>query len=84
MQNFIQATYVNTLRPVTYCVQQTTNLNTFDCLLIYSSGVPNTKFNVLFSYNYQGQAANVTVTIDPLLYASSARTASPGSTTRSQ
>lgn len=84
MQNFIQATYINTLRPVTYCVQQTTALNVFDCLLIYPSGVPNTKFNVRFSFDYQGMAANMTLTIDPLLYASSARTVSPASTTRSK
>jgi hypothetical protein len=84
MQNFIQATYVNTLRPVTYCVQKAAALNTFDCLLIYPSGIPNTKFNVRFSFDYQGKAANLTVTIDPLLYASSARTASPTGTTRSQ
>jgi len=60
-----------------YCVQEPSpNLNTFNCLLIYPSGVPNTRFNVRFFFDYQGQAASLALTIDPLLFASSARSAS--------
>lgn len=79
MQNFIRISFLNTLRPSTYCVQENSpNLANFNCLFIYPSGLPNTKFNVFFSFNYTGYSANTTITIDPLLFASRA----PQTTTR--
>lgn len=37
-----------------YCMQRAVNLKVYECLIIYASGVPNKKFSVNFSYNYQG------------------------------
>jgi hypothetical protein len=67
MQSFLKATFTSQPRPTVYCAQRNTpNLDTFDCLLIYPSGVPNRKFNVDFSFNYQGRTGKRTVTVDPL------------------
>jgi len=73
MQNFIQATFPSGAKPTVYCAQRNSpNLDTFDCLLIYPSGVPNSKFAINFSYNYQGRSGATTVSVNPLT-ASSAR-----------
>jgi hypothetical protein len=67
MQSFIQATFPSGPKPTTYCAQRNSpNLNIFDCLLIYPSGVPNSQFQVNFSYNYQGKSGSTVVKVNPL------------------
>ena len=67
MQNFIQSNFASGPKPTVYCSQRTSpNLNLFDCLLIYPSGVPNKSFSVGFSYNYQGKSGKVDVNVNPL------------------
>jgi len=66
MQNFIKSDFPSGPKPTVYCSQRPSpNLDTFDCLLIYPSGVPNTQFGVNFSYNYQGKTGSTSVTVDP-------------------
>ena len=61
--------------PSVYCTQQNSpNLDTFDCLLIYPSGVPNTVFDINFSYNHQGQTGQAIVSVDPFAVANARRT----------
>jgi len=75
MQSFLKAKFVSAPRPTVYCAQRNApNLDIFDCLLIYPSGVPNKKFNVDFEYNYQGKIGRRTVTVDPLTDPTKART----------
>jgi len=62
----MHATFPSSPTPTMYCNQRTAALNTFDCLLIYPSGVPNKLFSVNFSYNYQGKSGAVTVNVNPL------------------
>lgn len=46
MQNFI-STRTSGAKPTVYCSQRPSpNLDTFDCLMIYPSGVPNSQFSV--------------------------------------
>ena len=67
MQNFMQAAFPSGPKPTVYCAQRNSpNLNIFDCLLIYPSGVPNNNFQVNFSYNYQGKSAALVVKVNPL------------------
>jgi hypothetical protein len=67
MQSFIQATFPTGRKPTVYCAQRNSPaLDTFDCLLIYPSGVPNAAFKINFSYNYQGKSGSTTVNVDPL------------------
>jgi hypothetical protein len=67
MQNFIQSSFGTGAKPTVYCSQRTSpNLNLFDCLLIYPSGVPNRSFTVGFSFNYQGKSGKVDVNVNPL------------------
>jgi len=67
MQNFIQSTFTVTPKPTVYCAQRASpSLDSFDCLMIFPSGVPNKKFTVNFSYNYQGRSGATTVNVDPL------------------
>lgn len=70
MSNFMKSAFSNRNRPTTYCVQQKIDLSLFDCLMIYPSGIPNTKFTVTFSYSKDGYSGNTTVTIDPLKFLS--------------
>lgn len=66
MQAFLKAT-LSVGAPTVYCAQRNSpNLNTFDCLLIFPSGVPNRNFTINFSYNYQGKTGNTTVLVNPL------------------
>ena len=66
MKSFIQAEFPKSKRPNMYCIQQGyPYLNVFDCLLIYASGIPNTIFSINFSYNYQGHAAKLTISVNP-------------------
>lgn len=66
MQNFIKSSFPSGPKPTVYCSQRPNpNLDTFDCLLIYPSGVPNTQFSVNFSYDYQGKTGSTTVRVDP-------------------
>lgn len=65
-QNFINSRFPSGVTPTVYCSQRNSpELDTFDCLLIYPSGVPNNVFNVIFSYDYQGTSGSVTVKVDP-------------------
>jgi cysteine-rich repeat protein len=67
MQSFLQATFPSGPKPTVYCSQRNSpNLNLFDCLLIYPSGVPNKKFVVNFAYNYQGKSGSASINVDPL------------------
>jgi hypothetical protein len=67
MQNFIQSNFATGAKPTVYCSQRTSpNLNLFDCLLIYPSGVLNKSFTVGFSFNYQGKSRKVDVNVNPL------------------
>ena len=50
-----------------YCSQrESPNLDLFDCLSIYPSGVPNSNFEVESSYNLQGKRAERSVDVNPL------------------
>lgn len=67
MQGFLQATFPSGPKPTVYCSQRNSpNLDLFDCLLIYPSGVPNRKFVVNFAYNYQGKSGSASINVDPL------------------
>lgn len=67
MQGFIQATFPSGTKPTVYCAQRNSpNLDIFDCLLIYPSGVPNRQFGVNFGFNYQGRSASTSVIVNPL------------------
>ncbi len=66
MQTFIKAEFANGPKPTVYCSQrQSPNLDTFDCLLIYPSGVPNQAFNINFSYNFNSKSGSAAVRVDP-------------------
>lgn len=53
MSQFMQISFPNSVKPTYYCQQRLPpNLDIFDCLLIYPSGVPNARFTINFSYNY--------------------------------
>jgi hypothetical protein len=80
MQNFIQSSFPNGPKPTVYCAQRNSpNLNLFDCLLIYPSGVPNGQFQVNFSYNYQGKSGSAVVNVNPLAIKANAVAASSNS-----
>ena len=49
-----------------YCLQQPAQPKVFQCLLIYSSGVPNLKFDVTFDYNKNGKSGHMKLEVDPL------------------
>jgi cysteine-rich repeat protein len=67
MQAFIKSSFPSGTKPTVYCAQRNSpNLNIFDCLLIYPSGVPNSQFQVDFSFNYQGKSGQATVRVNPL------------------
>ena len=67
MQSFMQTSYSTVQKPMAYCNQENSpNQDIWDCLLVYSSGVPNQIYNVTFSYNYNGLIGNLTVSINSL------------------
>jgi len=71
MQNFIQTTFSAGPKPTVFCNQRNSpNLDTFDCLMIYPSGIPNSSFEVNFAYNFQGKSASAKVKVNPLSGAS--------------
>lgn len=72
MQNFIQTVVNSAQKPTVYCSQRPSpNLDTFDCLMIYPSGVPNQNFSINFSYNYQSKTGSTTVQVDPFAVSNS-------------
>lgn len=74
MQSFMQSSFASGPKPTVYCAQRNSpNLNMFDCLLIYPSGVPNSPFSVNFSYNYQGLTGTTTVKVNPIVASNSRR-----------
>ena len=67
MQSFMQSSFPSGPKPTVYCAQRNSpNLNIFDCLLIYPSGVPNSQFTANFSFNYQGKSGSTAVRVNPL------------------
>jgi hypothetical protein len=63
----MKTNFTDSITPTVYCSQRASpDLSLFDCLLIYPSGVPNKKFNVDFSYDYQGSSGYLRVPVDPL------------------
>jgi cysteine-rich repeat protein len=74
-QNFMQSSFPSGPKPTVYCSQRTNpELDTFDCLLIYNSGVPNAIFDVNFSYSKNGISGATTVTVDPFAVSNSRST----------
>ena len=72
-QNFIKSSFPSGPKPTVYCSQrESPNLDTFECLLIYPSGVPNAIFDVNFSYNKNGVQGSATVKVDPFAVTNSA------------
>ena len=52
MQGFIKAAFPSGPKPTVYCSQRNSpNLDIFDCLLIYPSGVPNIPFQINYTRN---------------------------------
>lgn len=70
MENFIKVSYLNTTyKPSTYCTQRDyPDLDIFDCLLLYSSGVPNKAFTAEFSYisPVNDTVIKLQINVDPL------------------
>jgi hypothetical protein len=67
MQSFLTSSFSSAPKPTVYCAQRNSPaLDTFDCLLIYPSGVPNKPFTVTFSYNFQGKTGTAAVYVNPL------------------
>jgi len=68
MGTFIKTSFPDsTTIPTVYCSQrEDPDLDLFDCLAIYSSGIPNKKFNIIFSFDYNGDKGNIQVEVDPL------------------
>lgn len=68
MRSFMKYTFedATTTPSSAYCLQRVAELRTFECLLIYASGVPNKVFNPRFWYDYKGDRGSLTVKVDPL------------------
>ena len=68
MQSFIKASFHHGITPTLYCSQRAApELDLFDCLLIYPSGVPNSDFKVDFSFDDGPlKRASLQVEVDPL------------------
>ena len=68
MKSFMQYAFPDptTTPNSAYCMQTLGDLRKFECLLIYSYGVPNRQFDVNFSYNYRGDTGFLVAKIDPL------------------
>jgi hypothetical protein len=74
MQAFIKTSFQAGAKPTVYCAQRNApNLDVFDCLLIYPSGVPNAQFQVNFSFDYQGKNGQAIVKVNPLAKKSNSR-----------
>ena len=67
MQSFIRVEFDNFLRPTVYCMQDApSNMQNFNCLIIFPSGVPNSPFDATFSFDHNGWRADTEVEINPL------------------
>lgn len=74
MKNFIKVKFTGCPPPTMYCGQKPApKKHLFDCLLLFPSGIPTSKFQADFSYNYQGSKGWAKVDIDPLTIHSSNR-----------
>ncbi len=75
MINFMKARFSDsTMVPTVYCSQrESPDLDLFDCLVIYSNGIPTKIFNAEFFYNYMGDSGYIKVPINPLAGTSSTR-----------
>ena len=63
MENFMKTSFPDsTVIPTVYCSQrEEPDLDLFDCLAIYSSGIPNRKFNMVFSFDFKGDTGKIQV-----------------------
>lgn len=77
-KNFIKYEFPDpSTRPASiYCLQNATQKNLFECLLVYASGVPNKKYDIVLKYDYNEDHGRITIKLDPL--ASRIRTRSLG------
>ena len=68
MRSFMKYSFEDdsTIPTSAYCLQRVADLKTFECLLIYASGVPNKLFKARFYYNHDGDVGSKVVTVDPL------------------
>ena len=74
MKNFIKVKFTGCPPPTMYCGQKAApKKHLFDCLLLFPSGIPTSKFQADFSYDYQGSKGWAKVDIDPLTIHSSNR-----------
>lgn len=68
MENFIRASYSTVVQPSTFCLQRDfPDLDLFDCLLIYSTGIPNKAFKAEFTYSTENSTVKLAVDINPLM-----------------
>ncbi len=80
MENFMKASFPDsTSIPSVYCSQRDQpDLDLYDCLAIYSSGIPNRKFKMVFSFDYNGEKGKLEVEVDPLKSSIPSRARSTG------
>lgn len=67
MRKFIQFKFYDesVLPGQVFCLQEPSAPTDYRCLFVYNSGIPNKKFDVDFSFNYQGDTGFLKVNIDP-------------------
>jgi hypothetical protein len=54
-ENFMKTSFPDSIVVPTYCSQrEDPDLDLYDCLVNYSSGVPNKKFKIVFSFDFNG------------------------------
>lgn len=56
-----------------WCLQHVSNPAVFQCLVIYSSGIPNFDFHINFSFSKDGHVGSKQVPIDPFANAMASR-----------
>ena len=67
MREFLKPKFQGYKSPTFYSTQRPKpDKNLFDCLLIFPSGVPTTKFSLTLSYSYKGFSSELLIDIDPL------------------
>ena len=67
MSSFMKYQFPNpsTIPSSVFCSQSLGNQRNFECLLLYASGLPNGRYDVNFSYNFQGESGFLTVAVNP-------------------
>lgn len=68
MKSFMKYTFPDpsTIPNSVFCSQKVNNLKTFECLLVYASGIPNRSYTVNFSFDYKGDTGFLAANINPL------------------